>query len=159
MISRDGQLRDRKSARRLAMALLVAILLLIATPVISGTCLVPSASYPSIQSALDVAICTEIVLTKGAFLGGVTIDRTLEIRGVSSAHTRILGVITVQGAATTATLTGLMIGVGSDPPNNGLVVTDDAEVIPDDLVIRTMDFIFFDGFESGNTTAWSVTRP
>ena len=159
MGSQDGKGRDRKSDCRLVLMFLAAVLLLDAAPGISGTCNVPSASYPTIQSAVDVVTCTEIVLTRGAIEGGVTIGRTLEIRGVSSAHTRVLGGINVQGAATTATLTGFMIGVGSDPPNDGLVVTDEAEVIPDDLVIRTLDSIFFDGFELGNTTAWSATIP
>jgi hypothetical protein len=159
VISRDGKRCDPHPDHRLVVVFLGAIILLRAIPGISGTCLVPSASYQTIQSAVDVATCTEIVLTKGAFMGGLTIDRPLEIRGVSSAHTRVLGSITVQGAATTATLTGFTIGVGSDPPNDGLVVTDGAEVVPDDVVITTLDSIFFDGFEPGNTTAWSSTRP
>jgi hypothetical protein len=139
---------------------LVAVLLLGATPGICGTCNVPSASYPSIQSAVDVISCTEIVLTSGDFFGGVTIGRTLEIRGVSSDTTKILGKVSVQGSGTTATLTGLTIAVGSESlPSDGLVVVNDAEVIPDDLVISTTDHIFSDGFESGDTTAWSITKP
>jgi hypothetical protein len=158
MASQDGKRCGRKSDRRLVVTFLVAVLLLGATPGICGTCNVPSASYPSIQSAVDVISCTEIVLTSGDFFGGVTVGRTLEIRGVSSDTTKILGKVSVQGSGTTATLTGLTIAVGSESlPSDGLVVVDDAEVIPDDLVIGTTDHIFFDGFESGNTTAWSAT--
>jgi hypothetical protein len=158
MASQDGKRCGRKSDRRLVVTFLVAVLLLGATPGICGTCNVPSASYPSIQSAVDVISCTEIVLTSGDFFGGVTVGRTLEIRGVSSDTTTIVEKVTVQGSGTTATLTGLTIAVGSESlPSDGLVVVDDAEVIPDDLVIGTTDHIFFDGFESGNTTAWSAT--
>ncbi len=157
MASQDGNRCGRMSDRRLVVMFLVTILLLGATPGICETCNVPSASYPSIQSAVDVVSCTEIVLTSGDFFGAVTISRTLEIRGASSDSTTIVGNINVQGAGTTATLTGFMIAVGPNPPNDGLVIAGDAEVIPDDLVIRTTDHIFSDGFESGDTTEWSAT--
>jgi len=159
MASRDGKRRGRKSDRCLVVTFLGAILLLGATPGICEICNVPSASYPSIQSAVDVTSCTEIVLTSGNFFGGVTIGRTLEIRGASSGTTTVVGKVTVQGSGTTATLTGFMIGVGPNPPNDGLVVVGGAEVTPDDLVIRTTDHIFSNGFESGDTTAWSATKP
>ena len=160
MASQDGNRCGRKSDRRLVVTFLGAILLLGASPGLCATCNVPSASYPSIQSAVDVISCTEIVLTSGDFFGGVTIGRTLEIRGASSDTTTIVGKVTVQGSGTKATLTGLTIAVGSDSlPSDGLVVVDDAEVIPDDLVITTTDHIFSDGFESGDTTAWSTTKP
>jgi hypothetical protein len=133
------------------------MVVLVATPALCATCIVQSSSYPSVQSAVDNPSCTEIILTSGVFAGPVTIGRTLEIRGASSDRTRIVGKITVQGGATTATLTGFTIAVSSDPPNDGLVVTGGAEVTPDDLVIKTIDYIFFDGFDSGNTTAWSST--
>ena len=157
MASQDGKRCGRKSDRRLVVTFLVAVLLLGAATGLCATCNVPSASYPSIQSAVDVISCTEIVLTSGDFFGGVTIGRTLEIRGVSSDTTTIVGKVTVQGSGTKATLTGLMIAVGPNPPNDGLVVVGGAEVIPDDLVIRTTDHIFSDGFESGDTTEWSAT--
>ena len=159
MASQDGNHCGRQTDRRIVATFLGTIFLLGATPGICEICNVPSASYPSIQSAVDVISCTEIVLTSGDFFGGVTIGRTLEIRGASSDTTTIVGKVTVQGSGTTATLTGFMIGVGPNPSNDGLVVVDDAEVIPDDLVIRTTDHIFFDGFESGDTTAWSATKP
>ncbi len=127
-------------------------------PAESETCNVPSSSYPSIQSAVNVINCTEIVLTSGNFFGDVTIGRTLTVQGVSSASTTVFGKVTVSGSDTQATLKGLKIAVGpEDLPHNGLVVVGDAEVIPDDLVIGSTDLIFEDGFERGNTTAWSNT--
>ena len=126
MASRDGKRRGRKSDSCLVVTFLGAILLLGATPGICEICNVPSASYPSIQSAVDVISCTEMVLTSGDFFGGVTIGRTLEIRGVSSGATTVVGKVTVQGSSTTATLTGFMIGVGPNPPNDGLVVVGGA---------------------------------
>jgi len=124
------------------------------------TCPVPSASYPSIQSAVDVINCTEIVLTSGNFFGSVTIGRTLTLQGVSSDSTTIFGKVMVSGSETQATLKGLKIAVGpNDFPHGGLVVVGDAEVLPDDLGIGSTDLIFEDGFERGGKTAWSSTVP
>ena len=130
-----------------------------------ATCNVPSASYPSIQSAVDVINCTEIVVASGSFYENVTIGRTIEIRGVSSDTTTVVGKVTVEGSGTKATLKSMTIAVEpEDLPYEGLVVVGDAEVLPDDLVIGTTDLnaadhIFSDGFESGDTTLWSNTIP
>ena len=146
-------------------SLLGAFLFLGASSADCATCNVPSASYPSIQSAVDVINCTEIVVASGSFFENVAIGRTLEIRGVSSTTTTIVGKVTVGGSGTKATLKGLTIAVlPEDIPHDGLVVVGDAEVIPDDLVIGTTDLdpadhIFSDGFESGDTTMWSNTVP
>jgi len=131
----------------------------------AATCNAPSASYSSIQSAVDVINCTEIVVASGSFYENVVIGRTLEIQGVSSASTTIVGKVTVEGFGTKATLKSMTIAVEpEDLPYEGLVVVGDAEVIPDDLVIGTTDLnaadhIFSDGFESGDTALWSNTVP
>lgn len=142
-----------------------AALVLCAGVATCEVCNVPSATYPSIQSAVNVINCTEIVLTSGNFFGDVAIGRTLTLQGVSSSSTTILGKVTVSGPSTQATLKALKIAVGSnDLPYNGLVIVGEAVVLPDDLVIGTTyldpaDHIFSDGFERGDTTAWSNTVP
>ena len=129
-------------------------------PAGAETCNVPSASYPSIQSAVNVINCTEIVLASGNHFGAVTIGRTLTVQGAGSDTTTVLGKVTISGSETQATLKGLKIAVGAnDLPHDGLVVVGDAEVIPDDLVIASTDLIFSDGFEWGNTAAWSAEIP
>ena len=159
-----GYLREvrgvQKPPRLALVALIGAILLMGATPGDCATCNVPSGSYPSIQSAVNVINCTEIILTSGSFFGGVTIGRTLEIQGVSSGSTTVVGKVTAEGSGTKATIKGLKIAVGpADLPHDGLVIVGGAEVIPDDLVITSTDLIFADGFERGDTSAWSTTVP
>ena len=151
-------------ARAASAALAVMVILITgATTADGGTCNVPSASYPSIQSAVNVINCTEIVLTSGNFFGGATIGRTLTVQGVSSDSTTVFGKVTISGSGTRATLKGLKIAVGPDDiPHDGLVVVGDAEVLPDDLVIEPSDaagMIFRDDFERGGTSAWSRTVP
>ena len=80
----------------------------------AATCDVPSASYPSIQSAVDVINCTEIVVASGSFYENLAIGRTLEIHGVSSDTTRVVGKVTVEGFGTKATLKGLTIAVAPE---------------------------------------------
>ena len=151
----------RKSLRLNRESVFVGLMLLVfVTPIGAETCNVPSATHPSIQSAVNVINCTEIVLTSGTFFGAVTIGRSLTLQGVSSDSTTVFGKVTVSGSGTQATLKGLKIAVGPDAlPHNGLVVVGDAEVIPDDLVIGSTDLIFEDKFERGDTTTWSSTVP
>lgn len=157
-----GYLREVTGVRRVhrfvLFALTGAFVLTAAAPGDCATCNVPSASYPSIQSAVDVVNCTEILLASGSFFGDVTIGRTLELHGVSSDSTTVVGKVTVEGSGTKAALKGLKIGVApGDPPPDGLLVVGNAEVIPEDLVVGLADLIFSDGFERGDTTAWSST--
>jgi hypothetical protein len=159
MAFQDKYRLERKPDFGLAFLFSAAMLLTAPLPALCATCVVQSPSYPSVQSAVDNPACTEIILTEGVFAGPVSIGRTLEITGASSDRTRIVGEITVQGGATTVTLTGITIAIGPGLTNDGLVVTDGAEVTPDDLKIKIIDYIFFDGFDIGNTTAWSGTIP
>jgi len=126
--------------------------------VVADTCDVPS-SYTSIQAAVDDFTCTEIFVASGRFYGDLTIDRALMIQGVSSTSTTVLGKVMVEGSGTSATLNGLRIEVSPEGlPHNGLVVDGLAETLPNDLVIAS-SMLFSDGFESGDTTAWSSANP
>jgi len=151
---------DAKHATQIIWKLISLVGFILVTgagPAMSETCNVPSTSYPSIQSAVNVINCTEIVLASGKFFGDVAIGRTLTLQGVSSDSTTIFGKVTVSGSGTQATLKGLKISVGPAAlPHDGLVVVGDAEVIPEDLVIGSTDLIFEDGFETGNTSVWSA---
>ena len=150
----------RKIGLSLPSVLVGLILIASVSPGRAEVCNVPSASYPSIQSAVNVINCTEIVLASGNHFGAVTIGRTLTVQGAGSDTTTVLGKVTISGSETQATLKGLKIAVGAnDLPHDGLVVVGDAEVIPDDLVIASTDLIFSDGFEWGNTAAWSAEIP
>ena len=132
--------------------------LFLTIPAIPGeceTCEVPSATYPTIEAAMQVINCTEIVLAPDQFFGDLTIDRTLVLRGTSSEETKIVGKIVVQGETTAVELVGL--GVAVSPayfPNQGLVVEGDADVVAEDVVVSATDLIFQDGFELGNDFNW-----
>ena len=157
MILSGMTITPRRNLKVVAVLICAALL---SWPVLAEgeTCNVPSASYPFIQYAVNAVTCTEIILASGSFFGGVTIGRTLELQGVSSDSTTVVGKVTVEGSGTKATLKGLKIAVGpGDPPPDGLVVVGDAEVIPEDLVVGLAELIFSDGFERGDTTAWSST--
>ena len=136
----------------------LVVLVLAPSVVVADTCDVP-ASYPTIQAAVDDFTCTEIFVSPGRFYGDLTIDRTLMIQGVSSTSTTVLGKVMVEGSGTSATLKGLRIEVSPEGlTHNGLVVDGLAETLPDDLVVGS-SLLFADGFESSDTSAWSVTAP
>jgi hypothetical protein len=138
---------------------LICNLILVPTWGHTETCNVPS-SYPTIHAALEVVNCTEIILEPGTHQGHVTIDRSLLLQGNGSSSTTVVGKVQVQGTSTQVELDALTIAIGPKAsPSDGLVVVGDAEVIPDDLVIGVgaSSAAFWDGFERGNTTAWSST--
>ncbi len=136
----------------------LVVICLVPSMAVADTCDVP-ASYPTIQAAVDDFTCTEIFVASGRFYGDLTIPRTLTIQGVSSTSTTVLGKVMVEGVGTSATLTGLRIEVSPEGlPHNGLVVDGFAETLPDDLVIGS-SMLFSDGFNQGNTAAWTATVP
>jgi hypothetical protein len=139
-----------------AAALLVGTILLMSAR--SGQCEiceVPSATYPTLESAIEVINCTEIVLAAGWYFGDVLVGRSLELRGPLSDTTTIVGQVVVQGDLTTASLAGLTIaGPLASFPYGMLVVEGNADVVTDDVVIGSTDIIFRDGFERGNTSSW-----
>ena len=144
-----------------------ALVLLSATTGFSAMCSVPSGSYPTIQSAVADPSCTEIVLAAQAFRESVTVGRDLTLRGASSSTSVIEGQLTVQGGSTELELEDLTIDAGvpgvAGTAAEALVVAGGAEVRGLDIVVRNATFdplaVFADGFESGDTSAWSATVP
>lgn len=144
-------------APRLAVVSIFAVLAIVlsAQPGNCHTCDVPTETYPSIQSAIEVINCTEIVLAPGWYFGDVSIGRSLLLRGQSSETTTIAGQTVIQGDVTEASLVGLTVaGAAEDFPYDSLVIEGNADLITDDVVISSTDVIFMDGFERGNDTAW-----
>ena len=144
-----------------------ALALLCGATCYAAVCSVPSGSYPTIQSAVDDASCTEIVLAAQTFEESVVISRDLDMRGVSTTTTVIEGQVTVQGGSTQVVLEDLTVdgsapGVGGTY-NEALLVEGGAEVNGLRIVVlnATEDpsAIFTDGFESGDTSAWSNVVP
>lgn len=153
-----GAMENTVLKHRHLACLVTFLVALVPSSVVADTCDVP-ASFPSIQSAVDVFTCTEIFVAVGRFYGDVTIDRTLEIAGAGSGSTTLLGKVMVEGSDTSVTLNGLRIEVSPEGlPHNGLVSDGYAETLPDDVVIGS-SMLFSDGFESGDTTAWTAVAP
>ncbi len=141
--------------------------LLCATPCFAAVCSVPSGSYPTVQSAVDDPSCTEIVLAAQTFEQSVTVGRDLTIRGASSATSVVEGQLSVQGGSTQVELEDLTVDASAPgvagTSSEALNVLGGAELNGRDIVVLNAAFdpfaIFADGFESGDTSAWSTTVP
>jgi hypothetical protein len=141
----------------------LAVSVLCASTAFSAVCSVPSQPHPTIQAAVNDAACTEIVLAAKVFAESVAISRSLLLRGDSSATTVIEGQVTVTGGSTEVTLRGLQVD-GGGCFSEALDVGDGAQVTSqqDVVVINAAGGecpIFLDGFELGNTLAWSNSVP
>lgn len=133
----------------------------------AAVCDVPSAPHPTIQEAVDDISCTEIVLAAQTFVESVNVGRSLEIRGVSSATTIIEGRVVVEGAAAQVDIEDLKIDgsaltvAGCFP--EALVAQGGARIDAGGVVVVNGDgdacILFGDGFETGDTSAWSETMP
>lgn len=150
---------------------LVIIGLLMALGVPTGAravpCPVPSGTHPTIQTAVDDPGCTEITLGSQTYIESVTIDRSLELSGVSAASTVIVGRVGIEGASTVVTLAELTVD-GSDPAVAGcfveaVAVEEGAQMSGSNIVVLNGDgyacTLFGDGFEDGTTDAWANTAP
>ena len=133
----------------------------------AAPCPVPTGTHPTIQAAVDDAGCTEIELGSQVYIESVTIDRTLEVSGVSAAVTTIAGRVSVEGPSTVATLSELTVD-GSLPAVAGCFVEavdvgGGARMLGSNIVVVNGDgdacLLFGDGFESGNTSAWDNVNP
>lgn len=142
---------------------LVAVTAICSSTSFSAICNVPSNPHPTIQSAVDDLACTEVVLADQTFEESVSVDRDLQIRGVSRPTTVIEGRMVITGASTAVVIEDLTID-GTAPSVAGcfkqaLVSKDGAEVQASAVVVLNGDgdgcLLFRDGFESGDTGAWS----
>jgi len=124
---------------------------------------VPSQPHPTIQAAVNDAACTEIVFAVQVFAESVAASRSLLMMGDTSTTTVIEGQVTVTGEATEVTLQNLQVD-GGGCFSVALEVAGGAQVTSqqDVVVINAAGGecpIFLDGFELGNTLAWSSTVP
>ncbi len=156
-----------RPAMRYSFALSTLLLFASATPADAAVCNVPSASHPTIQAAVADLACTEVVVAAGTYVESVDVDRTLEITGASSSTTVVEGRITATGAGVELALDSLTVDA-STPSVAGcfweaIDVSGGAAMTSTDLVAINGDgeacLIFGNGFETGNTGAWSATSP
>lgn len=125
-------------------------------------CDVPAA-YPTVQAAVNDSNCTEIVLAAQSFSETVTIARSLTLRGAGSSATTLSGSVSIAGPGVAVDLRQLTVDATGSGAAQALSIAIEAEVAARDLVTRNGDgvtpSIFTDGFESGDTSAWSSAVP
>lgn len=160
-----GQPRHRFGLGML-LALCALLFVPLEAPAAAVTCTVP-AERPSVLQAIADPTCTVIVLAAQTFAESITIARDLTLQGSTTATSTLRGTVTVEGSSTDALIADLRIDT-SAPPLTGcdsLSVLDDAQLVVESVDVRSSatgdclgdDEIFSDGFESGDTSAWSVT--
>ncbi len=84
-------MKSRCQGSRLIGSVFPVLVLLVAAPAFSQICAVPSATYPTIQSAVDDESCTAIDVAAGTYLENLFIDHTVTINGDPSSATVIDG--------------------------------------------------------------------
>jgi hypothetical protein len=141
----------------------LALAVLCTSTAFADVCSVPSVPHPTVQAAVDDAACTEIVLAAQVLAESVAVSRSLLLRGDSSATTVILGQVTVTGDTTEVTLQDLQVDGGGCfsvalDVGGGAQVTSQQDVVVTNAAGEECP-IFLDGFESGDTSAWSNTVP
>ena len=125
----------------------------------AATCQVPSAGYPTIRAAVEDPSCSEIVLAAQTFAESPVIDRDLTLGGAGSSQTFIEG--SVEVTAGTVIVQELRISAPPGTTSEALWAHSGAGVSGFDLVVVNGREValFADGFESGDTSAWSFTSP
>lgn len=122
-------------------------------------CTVPG-SHAQIQEAVDDLACEEIALSAGTYDESVVVARTLILRGPQGlfASTVIQGVFRASGESTEVTLRDLTVRNSCESAfevvEGAVVDALDVEILADEAA-PCADELFRDGFESGDTAAWS----
>lgn len=144
----------------------LVVMLCAATPW-ADECQVPSTPHPTLQSAVGDLTCTEIVLASQIFRESVTLNRDLTLSGTSSSATIIEGQVVVEGGTTQVVINDLKVDA-SAPSVSGcfseaLVAQGGAQISATNVMVLNGGtggcVLFGDGFESGDTSAWSSTKP
>src|SRR3712207_569223 len=90
---RDGRRSTRGVFMRrpwpAVLLLVFGSVLLVAAPAAAATCTVPSASYPTIQSAVNDTSCDVVDVAAGVYAENVTIGRKLVLNGAGMGVTTI----------------------------------------------------------------------
>jgi len=137
----------------------------ICTTLAAQTCTVPG-THATIQGAADDPACATVNLAAQTYPESIVLRRSLTLAGPGTGGSVVQGLVLVAGASTVATLNDLRVENGCVP--DALRTSSGARLTGTNLQVErstglpcplTADAIFVDGFESGNTTAWSRTTP
>ena len=155
----------RRSVVRCASGLLAVGAIMAAPPLHAQTCTIPG-SHATIQEAADDPACAEVVLASQTYPESIVLRRTVTVAGPAAGGAVIQGLVLIAGSETVITLRDLEVANGCTP--DSVRITGGAELLGETLTVTrsevlpcpaTADTIFTDGFESGNTSAWSATSP
>jgi hypothetical protein len=116
-----------KIAKLKSILLLGTLLTLNASAAWAATCSVPSASYPTIQSAVDDPTCTTINVAPGIYPENVSITRSLTLNGAQAGQP-VAG--RVSGGPAESTV------VGPNPAGSPVFLIDAANVTIDGFTIK-----------------------
>ncbi|MEM1178006.1 MAG: hypothetical protein AAGM22_06665 [Acidobacteriota bacterium] len=142
-------------------------LLALATPAAGQTCQVPQ-DYVTLQDAvwLGAGVCDQIILAAGFYEESVDIDRTVTITTAASAIATLSGQLVVRGAGTVVTTMNLDLltscsGAVFEVKQGAAFSSSDFDVdlsgVGECPPFRpNPSLIFEDGFESGDTSAWTA---
>ncbi len=153
------------STLRIAVGTLALVVAVAAPPLHAQTCTVPG-SHATIQEAADDPVCVTVNLSAQNYPESVVLRRTVTLAGPGTGGAVVQGLVLVSGASTVATLQDLRVENGCSP--DAVRAAGGARLVGDNLDVAratglpcplTADAIFVDGFESGNTMAWSNTTP
>ncbi len=133
----------------------------------AGPCSVPSGSHPTIQAAVDDLACSEIGLQGQVYDEAIVIGRSLGISGVSSVTTIIVGQVRVEGGSSVVTMADLKVDASNAAAagcfKDAVLADGGARLIGSNLAVLNAAgaacLLFSDGFEGGNTAAWSAVTP
>jgi hypothetical protein len=129
------------------------------------TCTVPG-SHTTIQQAADDPACVTISLSSQTYPESIVFRRSVTVAGPVTGGAVVQGLVIVTGSGTIVALQHLGVENGCVP--DALRTSGGARLTGANLEVErsstlpcpaTADTIFTDGFESGNTTAWSATTP
>jgi hypothetical protein len=154
-----------RAVSRIAASAFALTLAGICSPVRAQTCTVPG-SHATIQEAADDPACATITLATQTYPESIVLRRSLTLAGPGTGGAVVQGLVLVAGATTQVTLNNLRVENGCVP--DALRTSGGARITGNNIQVErssalpcpaTADTIFANGFESGNTGAWSGTTP
>lgn len=151
-------------AALLAVVVGLTLVLFQGNPVEAATCTVPG-SHSAIQEAVLDSACTEVVLMDRTYFESVSVERTIVIEGPATGGAIVQGLVKAADSGTQLTLKNIQVNNSCSP--EALAASDGAEIVGEGLIViwdaglpcPPVVYIFLDGFESGNTLAWSSREP
>jgi hypothetical protein len=156
---------NRFSTSWLAAVAFALVAAMVAPPLHAQTCTVPG-SHATVQEAADDPACVTIDLAAQTYSESVVLRRSLTVAGPAAGGAVIQGLVLVSGPTTVATLQDLTVENGCVP--DAVRASGGAHLVGENIQVEradglpcplTADTIFVDGFETGNTGAWSSTSP